>query len=126
MTSRIVYIRNQAPTYTVPYLIRSGDNLTEISEATGIPIKTLVDINNIEDPDIIYTDDTLALPIYEYSIVNIGQVPVCEGIGGSISYKPHSIPDATRNQGTKSLISKYTEINNKGVSVWLQEKKQKQ
>ena len=36
------------------YTIKKGDNLTKISRKTGVPIKTLVKVNNIKNPDLIY------------------------------------------------------------------------
>ena len=43
------------------YVVRPGDTLFYISRRTGIPIRTLVGINRIKDPDLIYAGEHLKL-----------------------------------------------------------------
>lgn len=43
------------------YVVRPGDTLFYISRRTGVPIRTLVGINRIKDPDLIYADEHLKL-----------------------------------------------------------------
>lgn len=43
------------------YAVRPGDTLWSISRRTGIPIRTLVGINNIRIPDLIYAGELLKL-----------------------------------------------------------------
>ena len=109
MTNGKVSVRDSRPTYSMPYLIREGDNLTKISKATRISIERLVKENNIKDPNLIYKGDTLNLNIYGYSIQDISTSPISK------------TPDFFRNTGLNSLRKEYIDINNKGVSLWLQE-----
>lgn len=43
------------------YVVRPGDTLFYISRRTGVPIRTLVGINRIKDPDLIYAGEHLML-----------------------------------------------------------------
>ena len=43
------------------YVVRPGDTLFYISRRTGVPIRTLVGINRIKDPDLIYSGEHLKL-----------------------------------------------------------------
>lgn len=43
------------------YVVRPGDTLFYISRRTGVPIRTLVGINRIKDPDLIYAGEHLKL-----------------------------------------------------------------
>lgn len=43
------------------YVVRPGDTLFYISRRTGVPIRTLVGINRIKDPDLIYVGEHLKL-----------------------------------------------------------------
>lgn len=43
------------------YAVRPGDTLFYISRRTGVPIRTLVGINRIKDPDLIYAGEHLKL-----------------------------------------------------------------
>ena len=43
------------------YVVRPGDTLFYISRLTGVPIRTLVGINRIKDPDLIYAGEHLKL-----------------------------------------------------------------
>lgn len=43
----------------VPYVVRQGDNLTKISQATGISIYDLVNDNGIKDKNVINAGDTI-------------------------------------------------------------------
>lgn len=43
------------------YVVRPGDTLFYISRRTGVPIRTLVEINRIKDPDLIYAGEHLKL-----------------------------------------------------------------
>lgn len=43
------------------YVVRPGDTLFYISRRTGVPIRTLVGINRIKDPDLIYAGEYLKL-----------------------------------------------------------------
>lgn len=43
------------------YIIKTGDTLSGISEATGITIDTLANVNNIENIDLIYAGDKLII-----------------------------------------------------------------
>ena len=43
------------------YVVRPGDTLFYISHRTGVPIRTLVGINRIKDPDLIYAGEHLKL-----------------------------------------------------------------
>ena len=43
------------------YVVRPGDTLFYISRRTGVPISTLVGINRIKDPDLIYAGEHLKL-----------------------------------------------------------------
>lgn len=44
------------------YVIGPSDTLSEISQRTGVPLDTLVKINDIEDPNWIYDDASLLIP----------------------------------------------------------------
>ncbi|MFJ5740063.1 LysM peptidoglycan-binding domain-containing protein [Streptomyces microflavus] len=46
----------------MPYTIKSGDTLIEISGATGVPIGILVETNKIQNPDLIYARASLLIP----------------------------------------------------------------
>lgn len=43
------------------YVVRPGDTLFYISRRTGVPIRTLVGINRIKDPDLIYAGEHMKL-----------------------------------------------------------------
>lgn len=43
------------------YVVRPGDTLFHISRRTGVPIRTLIGINRIKDPDLIYAGEHLKL-----------------------------------------------------------------
>ena len=43
------------------YVVRPGDTLFYISRRTGVPIRTIVGINRIKDPDLIYAGEHLKL-----------------------------------------------------------------
>lgn len=43
------------------YVVRPGDTLFYISRRTGVPIRTLIGINRIKDPDLIYAGEHLKL-----------------------------------------------------------------
>lgn len=43
------------------YIIKAGDTLSGISEATGVTIETLAKVNNIENIDLIYVGDKLVI-----------------------------------------------------------------
>ena len=45
------------------YVVRPGDTLFYISRRTGVPIRTLVGINRIKDPDLIYAGEHLKLSV---------------------------------------------------------------
>lgn len=48
-------------TETYVYIIESGDTLTEISGETGVPLGTLVETNDIENPNLIYAGAALLI-----------------------------------------------------------------
>lgn len=52
-------IKDQGDDLQAGYLIKWGDTLWAISQATGIPISEIVAANNLADPDLIYAGDWL-------------------------------------------------------------------
>lgn len=44
------------------YIIQPGDTLSEISGQTGVPLGTLVEANDIQDPNLIYAGSALLIP----------------------------------------------------------------
>lgn len=46
---------------TYVYIIESGDTLTEISGETGVPLGTLVETNDIQNPNLIYAGAALLI-----------------------------------------------------------------
>ena len=44
------------------YVIKKGDTLTSIAKANDTTVDTLVELNNIEDPDKIFAGDTIKIP----------------------------------------------------------------
>lgn len=44
------------------YIIEYGDTLAEISGETGVPLDTLVEANDIQDPNLIYAGASLVIP----------------------------------------------------------------
>ncbi|HOO79014.1 MAG TPA: LysM domain-containing protein, partial [Lachnospiraceae bacterium] len=44
------------------YIVERGDTLSEISGEVHVSVDQLVDINSIHNPNLIYTDESLALP----------------------------------------------------------------
>lgn len=43
------------------YTVKSGDTLTSISKSTGVPKETIIELNNISNPDLIYVGQVLIL-----------------------------------------------------------------
>lgn len=48
---------------TIYYTVQSGDTLSEIGEKYGVSYLKLAELNNIEDPNLIYTGQTLIIPV---------------------------------------------------------------
>lgn len=109
------------------YLLIWGDTLSVISEATGIPIQTLVDLNHIADRDFILAGDTLllwgdstmaltwssmqeAIDFYEANILADNGEEIAEVALGSEFYEPESW-ELIENYGDTIVLS----INNVGV-----------
>lgn len=44
------------------YIIEKGDTLTEISAETSVPIGTLVKVNDVQNPNLIYAGSALLIP----------------------------------------------------------------
>lgn len=58
------------PTMTRPtYTIQQGETLQGIANSFGVPIETLQTLNNISDPDRIYSGQTLILPPTDISAI---------------------------------------------------------
>lgn len=53
----------QAPgTNDLLYTIEQGDTLYSISRQFGVSVDTLIEVNNISNPDVIHVGDTLVIP----------------------------------------------------------------
>jgi LysM repeat protein len=65
------------PTTTQPrfYEVQSGDTLTEIAAAYGLPIPAIMEINGITNPDAIFEGQILELPLAS-EIVSTSLPPV--------------------------------------------------
>ncbi|MGI6731315.1 MAG: LysM peptidoglycan-binding domain-containing protein [Anaerovoracaceae bacterium] len=50
------------------YTIQPGDTLFEIARLYGSNVKDIVDLNNIANPDMIYPDQVILIPVYEEDI----------------------------------------------------------
>lgn len=86
------------------YTIKSGDTLSEISFDKEISQATIVDANNqIVNPDLIYTNDSLVLPKEMTETVKVVQTKV--------------IPGVAKDQGVVDVISKIKVENEKITSV---------
>lgn len=46
----------------IKYIVKRGDTLSDLSNEFGSSVGTLVHLNNIDDPDLIYTNETLHIP----------------------------------------------------------------
>lgn len=109
------------------YLLIWGDTLSVISEATGVPIQTLVDTNHIADRDFILAGDSIhlsaesterltwssineAISFYEATIRADNEPDVAEVALGSEFYQPESW-ELIENSGDTIVLS----INNSGV-----------
>lgn len=46
----------------IRYVVKRGDTLTRLSNEFGSSVDTLVRLNNINNPDLIYTDEVLHIP----------------------------------------------------------------
>lgn len=46
----------------IRYVVKHGDTLTHLSNEFGSSVDTLVRLNNINNPDLIYTDEVLHIP----------------------------------------------------------------
>jgi LysM repeat protein len=66
-------IRTTTSTTTIPgttlpegvrqfYTIKSGDTLASIAGATGVTVQSIIELNNIENPDAIQAGQTLEIP----------------------------------------------------------------
>lgn len=44
------------------YQVQAGDTLSELAQAMGIKVSTLVAFNGIEDPDMIFIGQSLRVP----------------------------------------------------------------
>lgn len=58
------YKRNPPPPVDsgIRYEVQSGDYLFAISQRFDVPLKSLIRLNDIENPDLIYPGDTLRIP----------------------------------------------------------------
>lgn len=109
------------------YLLRWGDTLSVISEATGIPIQTLVNLNHIANRDFILAGDSIylsaesteqltwssideAINFYEANIRADNEPDVAEVALGSEFYQPESW-ELIKNSGDTIVLS----IDNSGV-----------
>lgn len=109
------------------YLLIWGDTLSVISEATGVPIQTLVNINHIADRDFILAGDSIylsaestatltwssideAINFYEANIRADNEPDVAEVALGSEFYEPESWK-LIDNSGDTIVLS----INNAGI-----------
>ncbi len=66
-------IRTTTSTTTIPgttlpagvrqfYTIKSGDSLAAIAAATGVTVQSIIELNNIADPDAIQAGQTIEIP----------------------------------------------------------------
>lgn len=115
------------------YLLRWGDTLSVISEATGIPIQTLVDLNQIANRDFILAGNSIylsaeesspggamdeltwssmqeAIDFYEGNIIADNGEEVAETALGGEFYEPESW-ELIENSGNIIVLS----INNVGI-----------
>ncbi len=51
------------PAGSFPYTIRKGDTLYSLAKRFETTVERLADINNIKNPDLIYADDTICIPL---------------------------------------------------------------
>ena len=50
------------PTEPLIYTVQQGDTLFSIARQFGVSVDTLIEINDIANPDVIFVDDTLTIP----------------------------------------------------------------
>ena len=84
-------IRTTTSTSTIPgttlpegvrqfYTIKSGDTLASIAGATGVTVQSIIELNNIENPDAIQAGQTIEIPAGIVVITDLGAVTtVAEG-----------------------------------------------
>ncbi|MGO3733358.1 MAG: LysM peptidoglycan-binding domain-containing protein [Vagococcus sp.] len=95
------------------YIIKSGDTLSGISEATGVTIETLAKVNNIENIDLIYAGDKLIINTTDGKIALVdnnntikNEVPLTkedkQGIN-KVKSKPNDVYTSNTNTGTGNV-----------------------
>lgn len=87
-----------------PYIIQWGDTLWEIAKAIQTTVEHLLSLNpQINDPDLIYTGNTLNLP--EIDLNSLTALPVANYVpenAGEQADTPENQPDESANDQTKS------------------------
>ena len=68
-TGQRLKIREMNNEYT-RYIIKYGDTLTSIAKRYGTTVNEIVQLNNIQNPNVIYSGEELTLPLNEQSDVN--------------------------------------------------------
>ncbi len=79
-------IRTTTSTTTIPgttlpegvrqfYTIKSGDTLASIAGATGVTVQSIIELNNIENPDAIQAGQTIEIPAGIVVIDDLGGLP---------------------------------------------------
>ena len=95
------------------YIIKTGDTLSGISEATGVTIKTLAKVNNIENIDLIYAGDKLIINTTDGKIALVdnnntvkNEVSLTkedrQGIN-EVKSKPNDVYTSNTNNGTANV-----------------------
>ena len=55
-------VQAQTGTDNPVYVVEPGDNLNSIAQKFGVPLKSLIQVNNIADPNSLSVGDTLIIP----------------------------------------------------------------
>lgn len=95
------------------YIIKTGDTLSGISEATGVTIETLAKVNNIENIDLIYAGDKLIINTTDGKIALVdnnnnvkNEIPLTkedkQGID-EVKSKPNDVYISNTNNGTGNV-----------------------
>ena len=53
----------ESPPEAIIYMVKKGDTLYELAKKYGTQIHTIVDFNYLENPDIIYPQQNLVMPV---------------------------------------------------------------
>lgn len=90
-------IDRQQDSHREDYEIQWGDTLWGISQATGIPISQLTLMNNVSNPDLIYSGSTLGGIVSSYRVAVKNRAPV-EVINAHEKLAPYKHENESRDK----------------------------